>query len=53
MPELENHGYILVRDKTGKVFERGEGNKFWWTIGSLKAMKDEDIELPVTILIKE
>lgn len=51
--DLQYEGYILVRDNTGKVFERQAGNKFWWTVGSLRGMSTEDIELPVTVLIKE
>lgn len=34
----------------GKVYERLPGNKFWWTIGSLKAIKTEDITGVDTIL---
>lgn len=50
--QLDHPGYIVLRDNTGIVFERLEGNKHWWTIGSLKAKTTEDIELPATILIK-
>lgn len=51
--DLEYDGYILLRDSTGKVFERKDGNKFWWTIGSLRGMSTTDISEPVTVLIKE
>lgn len=51
--QLDHPGYIVLRDKTGMVFERLEGNKNWWTIGSLKAKSINDIALPATILVKE
>ena len=52
--EHDKPGRIVVLSKEdNKVYERLAGNKFWWTVGSLKAHKTEEIEGPVEILLYE